>query len=441
MKKVLLLSACVAAALTMSAQKANKVVLPMPSKAELCKKADVKVMKRVNDIDFRSNADMKQSTASVATKAIATGDLYGYYVADGFFSDNTTALGSSVVATSTELEFTDGTTQEGITFDGLFASFVDDAQGVVEDDNIFIFPGEFMGEVELNNGTTAVVACFAVKPPSDPKNAFDVEVDEEENFVWPRFSVNEDENGRYLSYENEGYMLGAWQEDPSAEGGYKYLGYLLYVFDAYTVNYCNFAAQYRESHIGNGDWTEWAPVTDYLFVEDGGDYWTIHGFNGMFVFDLNIDEEAGEAFIPRQQIIPAGELVDGVPFYIAGQHPESLWLPVVNEDYETPLLYNAETRTAKHAFVDGEGELKNLSLALAGQMEPSADGSTMSAYWYEIINGAEFGPLESFGLANGINTVVRPNQSARTTYNLAGQRVDNPSLKGTYIENGRKVIR
>lgn len=458
MKKVLLLSACIASALAVSAQKAHMTTLPMPSKAELCKKApagmaDFKSVAKLN------SADVKMTSYSKAFKAAALDDVLGYYVEDGIieYQGKSNDGGYPVVATRGEMEYTDGSTVPAISFDGLFQGAAKYALGVVETevvdgeevDMVYIAPGEFIAPFTFQDGSKGVMAAFAIKHPADDSGSFEIDGDEETgNPYWITYSINEDEYGRYLSCENEGWFVGVWREDPSVEGGYAYAGYWSYTYEPGTINFSNYACKYEETHVGNNsEWTEWAPVTEYIYAEDGGDMLTVKGVCGLFSFDIMLDEEEGMGYIPQQQVFPEGALGTGVPeFYVVGQHPETLWSPITNPDYETPVMYDPETGTIKHGYISEDGEIIDLQLAFAGQATPMNGGSSVSAYFYELLRGFEVGPLANYNMTNGaeaagINTVVRPNSQPRHTYNLAGQRVENASLKGTYIEGGRKVIR
>ncbi|GEM_PF-5171592 len=427
MKKTLLFATAIAFAMSMNAQSIQTVSKVQPMSLERAAINAPVINKELKAVP--ANLDVNNTRPVVTTKRhaaaparVAQNDLYGTYLEDYNYEEAGVVYSFPVTVDPYEYTDENGQTTTYVQINGGYTGWGEAAVadfGLSEEGKLTVYGGQ---EVGVYNDQYPLY-LFAAYTTDE---GFDIATDETgEYYADLVYSVNEDENGTYLSLDNEGWVILAY--DPSAES---FLGYVNYSLDGHVLNAANAKVSYYVAVPTSAGWGDWEEKQDDAFVENFGDACTAHGFYQQFVLNFNLDAENYKATVPNCQPMYYYSSND-LMFSFYAIHDNAI--DCTDDSYESVGYYDPSTDYIVMGDINTEtGDVNEWDYFAF--CTPYEEG--VGAYWMGEFVCLEVIPYEI--IPEGINTVLST-EASKAVYNLAGQRAKSTD-KGILIQNGKKYF-
>lgn len=432
MKKFLLLSAAVCMALSMSAQK-----LPTAAKATLS--ADKTLVAPTFGQSYAKTVLAKTVLPKkVARKAEmpTVNSISGLYVCDNLESgDGSKSFTKSQGIQMEQLE-------DIVVVEGISQENPETYNCNVVIYNLLTTGTETYAVYDQENGTLTIpslqlvlqenydyyfVNCLSIN------EADEVEMNYSEPVV---LTLEEDANGWYFvnNPEQLGFALVVFDDDSNP------VGFGAVTFDEVAITPCNYINDIEENVPDNdSDWQATEPYGVFLEMIDETSL-AIHGFMNMATVNVTIDEEGLGKIATLQPVIYAN-LGNSVYDYL-GPVKWAIEGGNIKADANIPYI---ECGFAEWTFNgDTEDEYKQNCFALYDYVGKnweyySLGRDGMQGAYMPIYVFTMYRPIDSPALTPEAIKTATATPVKRSTFNLAGQRVNN--AKGLVIENGKKVVR
>lgn len=430
MKKVLLLSAAVCMALSMSAQKMTAAQTTLSAD----KTISAPVFGKSYAQSVIANTVAPKKVAKKATIPTLT-DLSGLFVCDN------EGLGDGTKNFTKSTAITIETLETPVRIDGAYEEDPGiDCNVVIY--NLLVEGTETYAVYDQADGTLAIpfqrslsqeydyyfVTCTSVEGDN-------VNMDYSQPFV---FAVEEDMNGWYLvnGTEYAGFALLVFNDDWSPMG----FGSTCLDKDV-SITPCNYiCAEEQRNDMAKED-SPWYDADPYGVFIEAVDEETIaiHGFMGLGVVYVNLNEEGLGRMETLQPLLYA-QVDKGVWDFLGPIKWGLDGKGYINADATIPFIecgfytftFNKDTENEvqKNCFALYDGDnWEYYSLGRDGFVGGYAPLTVFTI----------FEPLEGHSLPESIeNAVITP--AKQSVFNLAGQRV-NKNAKGIVIENGKKIVK
>lgn len=417
MKKFLLFTVAVSAAMTMNAQAIQKVSaqsIQVPAIGSVMQKNGLAFNANVKAVEASSKVEKVRTAIATgkATKSAAPAmqSLYGSYVeCITSYAGEDISYGEEHSVTLTPYEYTDpetGETAMYINIVGICGGYSDVIGEYSAEDGLIYVPAQICYQHE----TYGEFDLFCI---SEGETGYDITEE-------ITYTVFEEDGVRYLQQNEAGLLI--YMADYSEQQGSQQNW--MVGWDTYCIS-TNARLYFSEYDSNSKSWTDMQIET---FVEDWGDAMSIYNFcdrNAQFSISIN-DDYTFNSQCP-QDIFYYTSQNDWVKMY------SYYWNE--NEEAENELTWTG--------FI-GDNGVYVFGLPLEdGNMDWNYffPGFAGGDYWFgKIYAAVQLVPYNSeYAESDGIDTVVAP-EFAKTIFNLAGQRV-NTYTKGINIENGKKVLR
>lgn len=249
-------------------------------------------------------------------------------------------------------------------------------------------------------------------------------------------TLEEDVNGWYFANDPDhlGFAIIVFDDEGNP------IGFGATTFEDVSITPCNYINDIEENVADNE--SDWEPTEPYgVFIETIDDTsLAIHGFMNKATVNVTLDED-GRGKLATLQPVEYAQVAQGVWEYLG---PVKWGISGNNVMADATIPY-IECGFAEWTFgADTEDEYKMNCFALYDyenkQWEyyslgrEGLEGAYMPLYVFTMYRPIESPALSPEAIKNATATPIKP-----TTFNLAGQRVNN--AKGLIIEDGKKVIR
>lgn len=249
-------------------------------------------------------------------------------------------------------------------------------------------------------------------------------------------TLEEDANGWYFADEPDhlGFAIIVFDDEGTP------IGFGATTFEEVAITPCNYINDIEENVPDNN--SDWQPTEPYgVFIEMIDDTsLAIHGFMNMATVNVTLDED-GRGKLATLQPVEYAQVAQGVWEYlgpvkwgIEGQNVKAdATIPYIECGFaEWTFGANTENEYKMNCFALYDYENEQWEYYSLGR--EGLEGAYMPLYVFTM-----YRPIASPALTPEAIKTATATPVKRSTFNLAGQRVNN--AKGLVIENGKKVVR